>query len=116
MICRVLLVCLFGLLETATVLAQDSVDTVINLPGNYLSNIDKKTEGLDKQLTRQSEKYVSSLSRQEENIRRKLAKADSSKTAELFGDTKKAYEQLSQKLATANGKIDNVFSGQYLRG
>ncbi|HTN06667.1 hypothetical protein [Agriterribacter sp.] len=113
---RVLLVCLFGLLETTTVLAQDSVDAVISLPRNYLRSIDKRTAGLDKQLTRQSEKYLSNLSRQEAKILRKLSKLDSSQAKEMLGDTKAAYEQLSQKLNAANGKLDKAFSGQYLPG
>lgn len=104
---------LFVLIQSAQ--SQDSSSyNVVSVPGKYLSSVDKKISGLDKQLTRQSEKYLNSLSKQEENIRRKLAKVDSSKAAELFGDTKKTYEQLSQKLAAANGKMDKAFSGQYL--
>ncbi|HRN58468.1 MAG TPA: hypothetical protein PLL71_18535, partial [Agriterribacter sp.] len=116
MICRVLLVCLFGLLGITAVPAQDSVDTVISLPRKYLGGIHKKAAALDKQLTRRSEKYLSRLSKQEEKLRRKLARVDSSRAAEIFHNAQQTYAQLSQKLATANGKMDKAFSGQYLPG
>lgn len=89
-------------------------DSLVQIPGKYLNSVDKKISGLDKQLTRQSEKYLNSLSRQEEKIHRKLAKLDSSRAKELLGDTKAVYEQLSKKLNAANGKLDKAFSGEYL--
>jgi chromosome condensin MukBEF ATPase and DNA-binding subunit MukB len=89
-------------------------DSLVQIPGKYLSSVDKKIEGLDKQLTRQSEKYLHSLSKQEAKILRELSKLDSSRAKEMMGDTKAAYEQLSQKLNAADGKLDKAFSGQYL--
>lgn len=95
--------------------SQDSSScSVISVPGKYISRVDKKVEGLGKQLTRQSAKYLGSLSKQEAKILRGLSKLDSSRAKEMLGDTKAAYEQLSQKLNTANGKLDKAFSGQYL--
>ncbi|MCC6287003.1 MAG: hypothetical protein IT249_03895 [Chitinophagaceae bacterium] len=47
-------------------------------------------------------------------MRQKLAKLDSSKAAEIFGDSKKVYEQFSQKLNNIDGKVSKAFSGEYL--
>ncbi|HTN08700.1 hypothetical protein [Agriterribacter sp.] len=103
------------LVFTIGLYAQDSIsNSVVQIPGKYISSVDKKVEGLDKQLTRQSDKYLNSLSKQEKKIFRKLKKLDSSRAKEILGDSKAAYEQLSQKLNAANGKLDKAFSGQYL--
>lgn len=109
------LLCLIVLFLTSNALAQDSVfQQTIELPDKYLNSVNKKINGLDGQLTTQTEKYLHSLSKQEENIRKKLAKLDSSKAAELFGDSKKVYDVLLKKITSANGKVDNAMSGQYI--
>ncbi|HRN55048.1 MAG TPA: hypothetical protein PLL71_01275 [Agriterribacter sp.] len=105
------------ILTVAFLHAQDSMPhTAIQVPAQFTSRVDHKISNLDDRLTRQCGKYLRKLSRQEEKLRRKLAKVDSSKAADLFSDTKKTYAQLSQKLATANGKMNKAFSGQYLPG
>ncbi len=116
MSCRVLLLCLIGLFNVTAVLCQDSASAVIELPDRFAHRAEKRISGLDQQLTKQSEKYLNSLSKQEEKILRKLAKLDSSRARELMDDTRQVYEQFAQKLAAADGKIDKVFSGQYLPG
>lgn len=114
--CRVLLLCIFGFFESAAVLSQDSVGVVIELPDKYIRSVDVKIRTVDMQITRQSEKYVNSLSKQEEKLRKQLAKIDSSKAAELFGDAKKTYENLAQKLNNTTGKFDKLTSGEYMAG
>jgi len=105
------------LLAVASLHAQDSlVNGAVEIPGGFARQADRKISNLDTRLTRQSEKYLRSLSKEEERIRRKLAKPDSSRTAETFADAQKNYEQLSQKLNNINGKMDKAFSGQYLPG
>lgn len=95
--------------------AQDS-DSIISLSSSYSSSIDKKISGLDDQLSKQSGKYLNSLAKQEEKIFKKLSKTDSLGAAAMFADTKKQYDQLSQKLSSANGKFDKIASGQYIPG
>ncbi|MFT3750115.1 MAG: hypothetical protein QM768_17490 [Agriterribacter sp.] len=97
--------------------AQDSLsDTVVNIPGKYTSSVDNKISSLDRQLTRQTDKYLNSLSKQERKIKKQIAAIDSSKAAEIFGDVKKRYESLSQKLNGATGKFDKLTSGEYMAG
>jgi hypothetical protein len=115
MACRVALLCLSMICILGNVIAQDKANThEFEVPGKYLGSVDRKISSLDHQLTKQSERYLNSLSKQEERIRRKLAKLDSSRGKEILGDAKKGYEQLSQKLNAVNGKLDKAFSGQYI--
>ncbi len=97
--------------------AQDSsTNTVVNIPDKYISSVDNKIQSLDNKLTRQTENYLNSLSKQEEKLHRQLTKIDSSKAAEVFGDIKSRYENLSQKLNGATGKFDKIASGEYMAG
>lgn len=97
--------------------AQDSItNAVVNIPGKYISSVDDKIQDLDKQLTRQTGKYLNRLSRQEQKLKKQLEKIDSSKAAEVFGDVKKRYESLSQKLNGATGKFEKLTSGEYMAG
>ncbi|MFT3948786.1 MAG: hypothetical protein QM763_17615 [Agriterribacter sp.] len=95
-------------------IAQDSTTSAINLPGKYVTAVDKKIQNIESQLSEQTDAYLNRLSKQEEKIRQKLAKLDSSKAAEVFGSAKERYEQLAQKLHIAGNKANAVFSGEYL--
>ncbi|MBX2926167.1 MAG: hypothetical protein KF746_28505, partial [Chitinophagaceae bacterium] len=95
--------------------AQDSTTgSVINLPDRYASSVDDKIQSLDKQLTKQTGKYLRSLSKQEKKLFRQLSKIDSSAASALLQSGKKQYEQLNKKLTAANGKADMLLSGKYL--
>ncbi|PVD49305.1 hypothetical protein DC498_25705, partial [Terrimonas sp.] len=97
--------------------AQDSSShAVIEVPGKYISSVDDKINSLDRQLSRQTDKYLNSLSKQEQKLKKQLAKIDSSKAAEIFGDIKKNYENLSDKLNNATGKFDKLTSGEFMAG
>jgi len=104
-------------LVVASLHAQDGLfNDAIDVPDGFVRQADRKIKRIDEQLTRQTGKYLNSLSKQEEKIYRELTKIDLSGATELLNDSKKVYEQLSQKLAAANGKMDKAFSGQYLPG
>ncbi len=116
MICRILLVC-FPLLLVMAAAAQDSArQGTVQIPEQLTRRVDQKISGLDERLTKQSGKYLRSLAKQEEKIRGKLARLDSSRATEIVNNTQQTYEQLSQKLAAANSKMDKAFSGQWLPG
>ncbi|MFT3945701.1 MAG: hypothetical protein QM763_01910 [Agriterribacter sp.] len=95
---------------------ERSADSVIAIPGKYISSIDDKITSLDRQLSKQTGKYLHSLSKQERKIKKQLAKIDSSKAAEIFGDVKERYESLSQKFNGATGKFDKLASGEFIPG
>lgn len=97
--------------------AQDSLSSgVVEIPSNYASSVDKKINGLDDDLTKQSQKYLKDFARQEEKLLKELSKIDSSAAASMLKSGKDKYEKLSQQLAGANGKADKMLSGQYLSG
>ncbi|MFT3945350.1 MAG: hypothetical protein QM763_00135 [Agriterribacter sp.] len=97
--------------------AQDSsINAVVTFPDKYLNEADSKIDEIDRQLTRQTEKYLTSFSKQEERLRRKMAKVDSSFARRFFGNTQQRYNELSQKLDAANGKFDKLSSGDYFPG
>ena len=84
MLCRVLLLCLSGCLAVSSAAAQDDASAgIARLSAQYTRSVDQKISGIDRQLTKQSDKYLKNLSRQEEKIRKRLAKIDSSKAAAL---------------------------------
>ena len=95
---------------------QPAVATVIELPSGYIPAVDKKINGLEHQLSRQSEKYLDRLSRREEKIFKSLSTIDSSAAASMLKSGKKKYEQLNKKLTAANGKAGKLLSGKYLPG
>ncbi|MFT3945523.1 MAG: hypothetical protein QM763_01000 [Agriterribacter sp.] len=113
---RIILTIAFVLLTMILHAQERSADTIVNIPGKYISSIDDKINSLDRQLTKQTRKYLHSLSKQERKIKKQLAKIDSSKAAEIFGDVTKRYESLSQKLNGATGKFDKLTSGEFIAG
>lgn len=117
MACRLILLLLAASCISGNMAAQDSaVHPLIRVEDRFVHRIDRKISGLDDQLTRQSEKYLRGLFKQEEKIRKSLARLDSAKAAAVFTGSKKNYERLSQKLAEVSGSMDKAFSGEYLPG
>src|SRR5436305_14578616 len=71
--------------------AQDisnPVDKVINIPSRYISKIQSKFSNLDKQLSRQTEKYLKRLERQEEKLTKSLSRYDSRVSGNLNDGSK----------------------------
>lgn len=114
--CRMIGYCLVAILSTNNLVAQDKLatDATVEIPPNYPSTVDKKINGLDRQLSRQSRRYLNDLAKEEERILKKLSAVDSSRVGALLNNSKEAYQQFSQKIENANGKVAQVLSGQYL--
>lgn len=99
------------------ILAQSNqIDSVIQVPDRLVTHLEDRLGTMDEALTKHTEKYLRRLSRQEEKIKAQLYKVDSSRTAKLFRDSQKKYDELSQKLGAASGKLDRLTSGDYLAG
>lgn len=96
--------------------AQDNSTETVPVSAASIDNITGKVSKLDDKITQSTDRYLKKLGRQEEKLRRRLAKIDSSKTAEIFGDVKNTYVSLSQKLNNATGKFDKLTSGEYIAG
>ena len=96
--------------------AQDSLtafDKVLNFPDKLFGSINKKSADLQNKLTKQTEKYLNRLARQEKRLQKKLYKTDSAAARELFGDVDARYAELKNSLTkdASNNKLRNMYSG-----
>ncbi len=64
----------------------------------YLVQVSGKATTVEQKLDKHTIKALKQWQRQEDRIKRKLAKKDSVKAAAVFGNVKQQYEQLEQKL------------------
>lgn len=92
---------------------QDRVDKVINIPTRFIGKIQHKTVHLDAQLTRQTEKYLQRLEKQEKNLIKKLAKIDHAKAQQLFATAEGQYSKLVNKITNPPVIPNNIVSGEY---
>jgi len=72
------LILLFLASESCIAQHIDSLEGKLeNLPGNFLSKIQKKYASVEKNLSKKTTKYLAKMQRQEKKLQRKAAKADS---------------------------------------
>jgi len=83
-------------------------DSLLKMPRGYLEKVSSKASQVETKLDNKSEKALRQIRKQEERIRRKLSKIDSTAAKNVFNTTKERYKQLEQKLKNP-GKL-----GQYL--
>ena len=92
-----------------TTYAQDSISTIgkiTNFPNKLFNRINRKANRLDEDLTKQTEKYLQKLARQEARLKNQLQQQDSAKAAALFANNpEQHYLDLAQKLK-AQGPAD----------
>jgi hypothetical protein len=90
-------------------------DKVFNFPSRFFDKMQGRTADLDKQLTRQTEKYLQRLARKEDKLRKKLYKLDSAKAAGLYSqDPRQQYAKLSQRLSKDSAKVFSSMGPEYL--
>src|SRR6186713_5291 len=82
-------------------------------PSRFLDRIERKTAGLDKELTRQTEKYLQKMQRREEKLRRKLSRLDPNAAKTLFDGSANRYATLAEKMRTDTGSGKTSLSGEY---
>jgi hypothetical protein len=85
-------------------------DRALTLPSNWMNRIQKKTALLDRQLTTQTENYLTKMARRDARLRDKLSQLDSGSSAGtnrsgslLAGSPEKNYTALLQKLKSDTG-------------
>jgi len=95
--------------------SADSVTAkIVNFPSRLFSRIEGKTAGLDRQLTRRTEKYLRNMARREERLQKKLYRIDSAAAKRLFAGSAGQYGALAQRMAADSGKASASLSGEYL--
>ena len=96
--------------------AQDSTSLyarVYQLPNKLFGSIRSKSQHLQDKLTKQTEKYLSRLQRQEKKMQRKLFKKDPVLANQVFGDVDSNYNTLRNEMTTLPGNVfRNVYSGK----
>lgn len=89
-----ILFCLSLLIQKVS--AQDSNAT--QLPSKYLETVSKKSNKLENNIDKKSQKALARMQRAELRLKRKLAKIDSLAANNLFSDAESKYKQLESKL------------------
>jgi len=98
------------LATTYSVSYAQSVDSVankvLNFPSKLFGRIRSQAASLNQQLTRQTEKYLEKMARQEARLKKQLGKTDSTAAARLFTNSDQQYAAMLQKFRndTATGK------------
>jgi len=78
---------------------QDSVQGAIHLPSGYLDQVSAQISRMDRQLTRQTEKYLQGVEQAELRLDRKMEKQDSVSAANVLGDVRQRYSEWQQRLS-----------------
>ncbi|MEI9912121.1 MAG: hypothetical protein WDO71_22195 [Bacteroidota bacterium] len=82
---------------------EDSV--IVQLPSGYVDKVSSKANQLEQKLDTKMDKALVGLMKQEATMKKKLAKMDSLKAKEVFGNAEQKYQELEQRLmAKAAGK------------
>ena len=90
------LVCIW-ILSCKVSRAQDKesvADKIINFPTTFFNKVQNKFSNLEDRLTKQTEKYLQRLKKKEKKMKRKLAKVDSAKAEQTFGDVDAQYDKM----------------------
>jgi hypothetical protein len=93
--------------------SADDTGKSADIPAGFFRKIRHKTAELDKQITRQTEKYLARMARREEELSKKLYKVDSAGAKVLFAGSAGKYAALTQKLAGDTGGSSLHLSGAY---
>jgi hypothetical protein len=78
-------------------LAQEKepvIDKIINFPATFFNKVNNKYSNLEDRVTKQSEKYLQRLKEKEKKMKRKLARVDSAKAEQTFGDIDAQYNKM----------------------
>lgn len=78
--------------------AQDS--SSIQLPSRYLDNVSSKAKQLEQKLDQKTDKTLDRMMKLELKMKSKLAKVDSLKAKEVFGNIEEKYNSLKQRLTS----------------
>ncbi|HLK28703.1 MAG TPA: hypothetical protein VKT28_08985 [Puia sp.] len=90
-------------------------DRIINFPNKLFTKINKKANSLDEDLTRQTEKYLQNLAKQESRLKKKLQQQDSVKADVLFaGDPEQKYLMLARQLKNQGVNDAHSMGPEYL--
>jgi hypothetical protein len=70
------------------------IDKIINFPTSFFNKVNNKYSNLEDRLTKQTGKYLQRLAKKEKKMKRKLAKVDSAKAEQTFGNIDEQYDKM----------------------
>src|SRR5258706_4962594 len=73
---------------------EQPVNKILQVPDKIFGTIDKKTTGIEQNLVKQTEKYLTKLQRQEDKLRKKLWRKDSTLAKQVFDGAEVKYNSL----------------------
>ncbi len=89
------------------------VDKIINFPATFFNKVQNKYSNLEDRVTKQTEKYLQRLKKKELKMKRKLAKVDSAKAEQTFGDVEGQYNKMIAAINTDSLPVKRG-SGAYI--
>ncbi|MBS1578293.1 MAG: hypothetical protein JST29_01480 [Bacteroidetes bacterium] len=106
------IVILLLLLATNVAIAQlDSLYSKgISLQTKLIGSITKHYENLSKRIDKQTAGYIKKLEKKELQLKKELAKKDSLKAEQVFGNVQDKYKKLQQQLQNKTGKLQGLNS------
>lgn len=102
------------LVYSSRILCQEAVtatDKVLQFPDKIFGRLNEKAASLNRQLDKQTERYLTKLSKREARLRKKIAAKDSALAKNLFNDVEAKYNQL-QTAPEKVSKYASVYVGR----
>ena len=106
-----ILLCLLGTVRSQSI--DSTIDHIAQFPNKLFGKIKSKTDHLDEELTRQTEKYLERLAKKEKKIQNKLAAKDSAAAKMLFNGVQEKYQHYEQLINSDISKTGSL-TGEYL--
>ena len=89
------------------------LDKGLRFPGRLLKRIESTTNDVNRQISRETAAYLEKMARQEDRIRQRLERVDSTGAAKLFNGSARQYKALVQLVKADSGHHGQGFSGAY---
>jgi CII-binding regulator of phage lambda lysogenization HflD len=87
----------------------DKIDQALRFPDKLFGKLNEKAASLNRQLDKQTERYLTKLSKQEAKLRKKIAAKDSALAKRLFDGVEAKYHQLQTAPANVS-KYASVYA------
>lgn len=113
-----MIILLLVTLNDSVIYAGDSTSVIYKIfqfPNSLISKTNKKIEGLQSAIEKQTARYVRQLKKQEKKLRRKILQKDSNAAQTLFSyDPLVQFNKVKDKILKDSVQLFPRFSGQYL--
>jgi hypothetical protein len=108
-------VLLFAALKSYAQEDASLLDKIANFPNKLFSKAQNRAADLQRQLDKQTEKYLNDLAKKEARLKKKLYKTDSAKASALFANNpEQQYASFVQKLRNDSSTVVRSMGPEYL--